>query len=149
MDLPVDLSATAGAIRHASTAMVVAALVCESVTFVSAWTLQRLVLRTRRWTAVAVPQLAGNAASNTLPAGAAVGSVLQIRLLTRRGFDLTRVIVSLAFAGMLTLLAGLVLFPVIALLPFGDNDVSPRNGVPLADRVPVGVHPRVRHRVAQ
>jgi hypothetical protein len=112
--------------------MVAAAFVCEGTTFISAWSLQRLVLRTRGWVQVAVPQLAGNAASNVLPAGSAVGSVVQIRLLTRHGIDLTRAIVSLAFAGMLTLLAGLVLFPTIALLPFGDNTVSPRSGIPLA-----------------
>lgn len=132
MGLSVDISAAVNALWDANSAMVVAALVCEAATFASAWTLQRLVLRTDRWVAVAMPQLAGNAASNVLPAGSAVGSVLQIRLLTRHGFDLTRAIVSLAFAGMLTVLAGLTLYPVIALLPFGDKDVSPRSGVPLA-----------------
>jgi hypothetical protein len=130
--LPIDISGTAAAIRDASTPMLVAAMVCEAATFISAWALQRLVLRTDRWVDVAVPQLAGNAASNVLPAGSAIGSVLQLRLLTRNGFDLTRAIVSLAFVGMLTLLAGLVLFPTIALLPLGDNDLGPTEGVPLA-----------------
>jgi len=130
--LPVDIAAALDAVWNANSAMVAVALACEAATFVSAWTLQRLVLRTDRWTDVAVPQLVGNAASNALPAGSAVGSLLQIRLLTRHGFDVTRAVVSLAFAGMLTLLAGLTLFPILALLPFGDNDVSPRRGVLLA-----------------
>src|SRR5262245_13751983 len=112
--------------------MIVVAFLCEGTTFLCAWSLQRLLLRTREWIQVAVPQLAGNAASNILPAGSAVGSLLQIRLLTRHGIDLTRAIVSLAFAGMLTVLAGLVLFPTIALMPLGTADVNPRNGVPLA-----------------
>jgi len=116
----------------ANSAMVAVAFVCEAATFVSAWTLQRLVLRTDRWTDVAVPQLVGNAASNVLPAGSAVGSLLQVRLLARHGFDVTRAVVSLAFAGMLTLLAGLTLFPILALLPFGDDDVGLRRSVLVA-----------------
>jgi uncharacterized protein (TIRG00374 family) len=132
VDFPIDIPTTAGAIADASKSMVVVAFLCEGTTFLCAWSLQRLVLRRRGWVEVAVPQLVGNAASNILPAGSAVGSLLQIRQLTRYGIDLTRAIVSLAFAGMLTLLAGLVLFPTIALLPFGTDDVSPRNGVPLA-----------------
>jgi hypothetical protein len=132
VDLPIDVSGAAAALRDARPPLLVMAVACESATFVSAWALQRLVLRARSWGQIAVPQLVGNAASNVLPAGSAVGSVLQIRLLTRRGIDLTRAIVSLAFAGMLTLLAGLVLFPVIALIPLGDNKVSPVAGIPLA-----------------
>src|SRR4051812_41798059 len=104
--------------------MVATALACEATAFVASWTLHRLVLRTDGWRSVAVPQLVGNAASNVLPAGSAVGAVLRMRLLTRYGFDLTRVIVSLAFTGMLSTLAGLALLPAIALLPFGDKDVN-------------------------
>ena len=44
---------------------------CEAVAFVASWELARLALRTDGWFDVAVAQLAGNAASNVVPAGGA------------------------------------------------------------------------------
>jgi uncharacterized protein (TIRG00374 family) len=119
-----------GSVSQAKQSWVFVAFACEVGAFVSGWALQRLVLRTKRWRDVAVPQLAGNAASNLLPAGSAVGVVLQIRMLSRHGIDATRSIISLAFAGLLTTLAGVAVFPVLALVPIGDNDIVPSNAVP-------------------
>jgi uncharacterized protein (TIRG00374 family) len=124
--------AALGSVRDADSEWVIAAVVCEAAAFVSAWTLQRLLLRADRWRDVAVPQLVGNAASNLLPAGSALGTVLQVRLLWRRGIDLTRSVMALAFAGLLTALAGLILFPLIALAPVGDSALSARDAVPLS-----------------
>src|SRR5262245_32473895 len=56
--------------------MIVVAFLCEGTTFLCAWSLQRLLLRTREWIQVAVPQLAGNAASNILPGGLCSGIVV-------------------------------------------------------------------------
>jgi uncharacterized protein (TIRG00374 family) len=129
--LPLDIAGALRSILSANLAIVVVALVCEAITFVSMWTLQRLVLRVDGWAEVAAPQLAGNAASNALPAGSAIGSVIQVRMLHRHGVDFTRAIVSLAFTGMVATLAGLALFPLLALVPIGDRRVDPTSGIPL------------------
>jgi uncharacterized protein (TIRG00374 family) len=82
--------------------------------------MQRIALRARSWSDVVAPQLAGNAASNVLPVGSALGSIVQLRMLHRRGFDLTRAITALTITGMLTNVAGMLVFPLALLLPIGD-----------------------------
>jgi uncharacterized membrane protein YbhN (UPF0104 family) len=129
--LPVDIAAALRSILSANLAIVVIALVCEAITFVSMWSLQRLVLRVEGWAEVAAPQLAGNAASSALPAGSAIGSVIQVRRLHRHGIDLTRAIVSLTFTGLVATLAGRALFPLLALIPIGDSRVDPTSAIPL------------------
>jgi uncharacterized protein (TIRG00374 family) len=74
-----------------------------------------------RWSDVAAPHLAGNAASNLLPIGSAFGSVIQLRMLTRNNVDLTRAATSLTIAAMLSTLTGLLVFPLLLLLPIGDT----------------------------
>jgi hypothetical protein len=113
---------------------VIAALGCISVGFVSSWTLQMLTLRVTRWSDVAGPQLAGNAASNLLPAGSAFGCVIQLRMLTRNRIDLTRAVTSLTISGMLSTLAGLLVFPLLMFLPVGGPSDS---GLDAAARVGV------------
>jgi uncharacterized protein (TIRG00374 family) len=83
--------------------------------------LQRLALRVDGWRTVASPQLAGNAASNLLPAGSAIGSVLHLRMLTRKGIDLTRAVTALTITGLLTTVAGLFIFPFVMVLPVGET----------------------------
>ncbi|HEY2813321.1 MAG TPA: lysylphosphatidylglycerol synthase transmembrane domain-containing protein [Acidimicrobiales bacterium] len=121
-----------GSVGDANRFWIVAALVLEASSFVSAWELQRLLLRTDGWREVAVPQLTANATSNVMPAGSAVGAVLQVRMLSQEGIDVTRSVISLAFTGMLTMLASLAVFPVIAVLPIGDNDMSLGQAVPFS-----------------
>jgi uncharacterized protein (TIRG00374 family) len=119
---------------HASSGWVLLAIVCTTAGFVSSWSLQRLTLRAPRWYDVAGPQLAGNAASNVLPLGSAFGPVIQLRMLTRNRINLTRAVTGLTISGMLSTLAGLVLFPLLVLLPGGDAansdvDTVARGGV--------------------
>jgi uncharacterized protein (TIRG00374 family) len=101
----------------------IAIVAAEAVAFAATWELNRLALRTDRRFDVAVAQLAGNAASNVVPAGGPVGAAVQLRVLTEAGFDLTAAATSL---GALSILgaAGLLTLPLVA-LPFalaGEGD---------------------------
>jgi uncharacterized protein (TIRG00374 family) len=64
-------------------------LVVELASFVCAWGLQRLALRTTKWFGVATAQLAGNALSRVLPGGSAAGAALQLRMLGQAGISIT------------------------------------------------------------
>jgi uncharacterized protein (TIRG00374 family) len=86
----------------------------EAASFVCIWYLLRLALRTRRWFAVATSQLAGNAVSRVVPAGAAVGVALQYRMLAEAGISTARAASSLAAVSLLTLAIVLSL-PVLAI----------------------------------
>jgi uncharacterized protein (TIRG00374 family) len=66
---------------------IVAVLVCETTSFVMVWMLLRLATRTTQWFAIATSQLAANALSSVLPAGAAAGATLQVRMLRDAGID--------------------------------------------------------------
>src|SRR5207248_2059195 len=94
-----DVYASLGHASRANTAWVLAAALCIAAGFVSSWALLRLTLRVERWSDVAAPQLAGNAASNVLPAGSAVGAVVQLRMLHHNGIDLTRATTALTILG--------------------------------------------------
>jgi uncharacterized protein (TIRG00374 family) len=104
-----------------------AIVAAEAVTFVAAWELNRLALRTDRWFDVAVAQLAGNAANNVVPGGGPVGAAVQLRVLSEAGFDLTTAATSLAALSIVGAV-GLLCLPVIA-LPFalveGDRALEP------------------------
>jgi uncharacterized protein (TIRG00374 family) len=86
----------------------------EAASFVCIWFLLRIALRTRRWFAVATSQLAGNAVSRVVPAGAAVGVALQYRMLAAAGISTARAASSLAAVSMLTLTVVFTL-PVLAI----------------------------------
>jgi uncharacterized protein (TIRG00374 family) len=116
-----EVYASLSTVAHASAVWVAVALACVIAGFASTWALQRQTLRVGRWADVAGPQLAGNAASNLLPVGSAAGSVIQLRMLTRKGIDLTRAVTSLTIAGMLSTVAGLVIFPALVVLPLGND----------------------------
>jgi uncharacterized protein (TIRG00374 family) len=119
-----EVYSSIGTAARANPGWVIVALAAIAGGFVSSWALQRLTLRVARWSDVAGPQLAGNAASNLLPVGSAFGSVVQLRMLTRNGVDLTRAVTSLTIAAMLSTLTGLLVFPLLLLLPIGDASNS-------------------------
>jgi len=121
-----DVYASLGTAGHANLVWVLVAVGCTAMGFTSTWAVQRLALRITGWYDVAAAQLAGNAASNLLPLGSAVGAVIQLRMLTRSRVDLTRAVTSLTITSMLTTLAALFVFPLLILLPIGD---SANNGV--------------------
>ena len=116
-----EVYSSLGTAVRANRLLVAVALTWSAVGFASTWTLQRLTLGVDRWSDVAGPQLAGNAASNLVPAGSALGLVIQLRMLRHRGVDLTRAMTSLVIAGLLSTVAGLCVFPLLVVLPVGDQ----------------------------
>lgn len=119
-----EVYSSLGVATQANPAWMAFALGATTVGFVSMWALQRVTLRVDRWSDVAGPHLAGNAASNLLPLGSALGSVVQLRMLTRNRIDLTRAVTSLAIAGMLSTFVSLLVFPLVILLPLGEADAT-------------------------
>jgi uncharacterized protein (TIRG00374 family) len=116
-----DVYSSLGAAVHANVLWVVVAVGCTVAGFSCSWALQRLTLRVERWSDVAGPHLAGNAASNLLPLGSAFGSIIQLRMLMRNKVDLTRAVTALTITAMLSTVAGLFVFPVLILLPIDDS----------------------------
>lgn len=89
-------------------------LVMEAASFVCLWALFALVLRTRKWFAVATSQLSANAVAQSIPAGAAAGAAVQYRMFSAAGIDNTTAGSGLAAAALLQY-ATLFALPVIAL----------------------------------
>jgi uncharacterized protein (TIRG00374 family) len=90
------------------------AVVFEAASVMSLWEVQRIALRTPSWFTVATAQLAGNAAGNIIPGGAATSGAVAYRMLTRagvRGDDVAGGLTAVSVANTVTVLA----FPVLAL----------------------------------
>jgi uncharacterized protein (TIRG00374 family) len=62
---------------------------CEAASFLMVWMLLRLATRTSQWLSIVTSQLAGNALSSLVPAGAAAGATLQVRMMKEAGVDTT------------------------------------------------------------
>jgi len=90
------------------------ALLCEAASFVCALALLRLVLRTKNWFAVVTAGLAGNAVTNTLPGGDAVGASVEYRMLASTGIDTVQAASGLAVSAIIGV-AGLFALPIFAL----------------------------------
>lgn len=86
----------------------------QAASFVCIWYLLRIALQTRRWFVVATSQLAGNAFSRLVPAGAAAGVAVQYRMLADAGVATARAASSLTAVSLLTLAVVLSL-PVLAI----------------------------------
>jgi hypothetical protein len=76
--------------------------------------LLRLVLRTKSWFAVVTAGLAGNAVTNTLPGGDAVGASVQYRMLAGTGIDTVQAASGLAVSSIIGV-AALFSLPIFAL----------------------------------
>jgi uncharacterized protein (TIRG00374 family) len=90
------------------------ALVFEATSVMSLWEVQRIALRTSSWFAVGTAQLAGNAAGNVVPGGAATAGAFSYRMLVRagvRGDDVAGGLTAVSVANTATVLA----FPLLAL----------------------------------
>jgi uncharacterized protein (TIRG00374 family) len=74
----------------------------EGASFMCAWGLQRLALRTPRWFAVATAQLAANAVSRVVPGGAATGGATQYKMLTDLGIPGAQVGTGLTAAALIS-----------------------------------------------
>jgi uncharacterized protein (TIRG00374 family) len=105
-----------GPVMHVPVGWLVVAVLGETAGFVAGWVCLRVALRADKWTTVIVPDLAGNAATNVLPAGAAIGAVVQLRMLSRFGVGLTRSVTALAASALLTTVAGLATFAMLAVV---------------------------------
>ncbi|HVA53437.1 MAG TPA: lysylphosphatidylglycerol synthase transmembrane domain-containing protein [Acidimicrobiales bacterium] len=101
-----------------------AAVLCEAASFFCAMALLRLVLRTKSWFAVITAGLAGNAVTNTLPGGDAVGASVQYRMLAGTGIDTVQAASGLAVSSIIGV-AALFSLPIFALpVIIGGTTVS-------------------------
>jgi uncharacterized protein (TIRG00374 family) len=114
----------------------IAAVAAEIAHFGCDFSLQRLALRTRGWFAVITAQLAGNAITNILPAGAAAGAAVQFRMLATSGIDPDTAVGGLTAFSLLGV-GGLLSLPIFVLpaILFG----SPvRSGLAFAAFIGIG-----------
>ena len=101
------------------------ALIAEAASFLCSMALLRLILRTKSWFPVITSTLAGNAVTNTLPGGDAVGASVQFRMLATAGIDSVQAASSLAITSIIGI-AGLLSLPIFALpVVFGGVSTSP------------------------
>ncbi len=90
------------------------ALAAELASFTCNFALQRLALRTSGWFAVITAGLAGNAVTDSLPGGDAVGAAVQFNMLSTAGFDTDTAVGGLTAFSLLGI-GGLLALPVFAL----------------------------------
>ncbi len=103
----------------------VVAVVAETLSFLCQMALLRLVLRTKNWFAIVTAFLAGNAVTNTLPGGDAVGASVQYRMLAGSGIDTVQAAGGLAVSSIISV-GALFALPIFALpLLLGGEAVSP------------------------
>jgi uncharacterized protein (TIRG00374 family) len=91
-----------------------AAIVAQLAHFGCDFALQRMALRTRGWFAVVTAQLAGNAITNVLPAGAAAGAAVQYRMLATSGIATDTAVGGLTAFSLLGI-GGLLALPIFTL----------------------------------
>ena len=92
----------------------VVAFVAETCSFLCQIGLLRLVLRTKSWFGVVTAFLAGNAVTNTLPGGDAVGASVQFRMLAGTGIDTVQAAGGLAVSSIISV-GALFALPIFAL----------------------------------
>ncbi len=88
--------------------------VCEGVSVVCLWELDRIALQERSWFVVATTQATGNSVGRVLPGGGATATAVSASLLHRAGLDTSRAATGLAASTGLQLATTLAL-PVFAL----------------------------------
>jgi hypothetical protein len=97
-----------------SPAWAAAIFLFEAASFLAAWELQRVALRTSSWFAVGTSQLAGNSFGRIVPGGMAAAGALQYRMLTTAGVPAATAGAGLTAVTVLTFATVLAL-PVLAL----------------------------------
>ena len=95
-------------------AWLAAMVVTEAVSFFCSLALQRLVLRLKGWFAIITAALSGNAVTNIMPGGDAVGASVQFQMLVTSGVDSVQAAGGLATASLLGA-AGLFALPIFVL----------------------------------
>jgi uncharacterized protein (TIRG00374 family) len=112
-----SLTAVLGAWPRLSTLNLVwlaPAAVAEAASFTCTFALQRLVLRTKAWFAVATAGITGNAVTNVLPGGDAAGAGVQFRMLATAGIAPDTAAGGLTASSMLGV-GGLLTLPLFSL----------------------------------
>jgi len=89
-------------------------VVTEATSFFCSLALQRLVLRLKGWFAIVTAALTGNAVTNVLPGGDAVGASVQFQMLVTSGVDSVQAAGGLATASLIGA-AGLFALPIFVL----------------------------------
>jgi uncharacterized protein (TIRG00374 family) len=103
----------------------VVGVACEVASFICAIALLKLVLRSKAWFPVVTAMLAGNAVTNTLPGGDAVGASVQYRMLASTGIDSVQAAGGLAVSSIIGV-GALFALPIFALpVIVGGESVSP------------------------
>jgi len=102
-------------LAHLNALWLLVAVGAEAASFACVWWLLAVALRCTKWFAIATSQLAGNALSRVMPAGAAAGAALQYRMLAASGIDAPAAGSALT-ATTLVQLATLAAIPVLSLL---------------------------------
>ncbi len=99
-------------------------VVAEATSFLCAIALLRLVTRGASWFAVSSALLAGNAVTNTVPGGDAVGAGVTFAMLSAAGVKRDQVAGGLAASSVLNV-AGLLILPVFALPAIVGGALNP------------------------
>jgi uncharacterized protein (TIRG00374 family) len=102
-------------LAHLNLLWIAVAVGAEALSFACVWWLLAVALRATKWFAIATSQLAGNALSRVVPAGAAAGATLQYRMLAASGIDPAAAGSALTATTLLQL-ATLAAIPVVSLL---------------------------------
>ncbi len=111
-------------------------VVTEAVSFFCSLALQRLVLRIKGWFAIITAALAGNAVTNVLPGGDAVGASVQFQMLVTSGVDSVQAAGGLATSSLLGV-AGLFSLPIFV-LPAILGGLSVNSGLLFAALLGIG-----------
>ena len=112
-------------LSSSSPVWLIGSVLAESASFACSFSLQRLVLRTRKRFAVVTAGLAGNAVTNVLPAGDAAGATVQFRMLATAGIATDNAVGGMTTASLLGI-GGLLALPLFTLpAVLGAAPVSP------------------------
>ncbi len=112
-----SLTAVIGAwprLAELSWVWLVAAFLAEAASFVCTFGIQRIVLRTRGWSAVVEAALTGNLVTNVLPGGDAAGAAVQFRMLETAGINADAAAGGLTASSALGI-GGLLMLPILTL----------------------------------
>ena len=89
-------------------------LILETLSFACVWRLQAIALRSDRYDAIILSQLASNAFSRVIPGGGATSTAFQTRLLSDARFDITAAATAVTVQSLLVT-ASLVALPVFVI----------------------------------
>lgn len=103
-----------------------AMVACETASFVCVWQLHRVALPGLSWFSASTTQLTANAVSRSVPAGAAMGAGVSVRMWTIAGIDVGPAAGALAATSLIST-ATLLTLPVVALLVAVWGAPIPRN----------------------